>query len=362
MNLINCTILFMHRYHFKLRYSGPRSHSILSAPLALMTAPLAPPCPPLLVTLEATTVRIKLYAPEFGGFKFLLQLKALKSFPGNPLRGIEIGKIGGSSSGSGAGAPNPGVSSVIGGVAGNRDITAGEWVSVYFGMETLFTCTTMHTDAAYHCRYFAVNCQGAVSEPSPVQSFSTLHRDDNSSLLTHRNAEHFFTIECTGDICVGDTVLMTERLFSKPQRDESSASTGSRIIGGGFGSKGANTAGQGNGLKSSMRLNMNATDRSLMSVSSSGGTPAPGVFIGERTIAAYVVRDNYRSSRDEIHAIGTSPKDLRRFGKYRRLWLEVVWQKSSNEACRRYELKKGAVIERQQSHLEQFEVGIVMRV
>ena len=323
-----------------------------------MTAPQAPPCPPLLVTLEATTVRIKLYAPEFGGFKFLLQLKALTSFPGNPLRGIEIGRIGGSSSGAVNGGPNPGVQSVIGGVAGNRDINSGDWVSVYFGMETLFTCTTMHTDADYQCRYFAVNCQGAVSEPSPVQSFSTLHRDDSSSLLTHRNAEHFFTIECTGDICVGDTVLMTERLFSKPPRDDSSASSGSRIIGGGFGSKTGANAAQGN-LKSSMRLNMNATDRSLMSVSSSGGTPAPGVFIGERTIAAYVVRDNYRSSRDEILSLGTSPKDLRRFGKYRRLWLEVVWQKSSNEACKRYELKKGAVIERQQSHLEQFEVCIV---
>ena len=317
-----------------------------------MTIPLPPPCPPLLVTLEATTVIIKLYAPEFGAFKFLLQLKALSSFPGNPLRGIEMGKIGGPVNGTQV----PGVSSLVGGVvAANRDISSGDWVSVYYGMETLYTCTTMHTDADYQCRYFAVNCQGAVSEPSPVQSFSTLHRNDTSETLSHRNAEQFFTIECTGDICVGDTVLMTERLFSKPQKDDLSSSgvgTGSRG-GGGFGGTRSNLG----GTKTNPRLNLSATDRSLMSVSSSSSTPAVGVFIGERTIAAYVVKDNYRSSRDEILALGTSPRDVRRFGKYRRLWLEVVWQKSSNEACRRYELKPGAVIERQQSHLEQFEVS-----
>lgn len=318
-----------------------------------MTVPLPPPCPPLLVTLEATTVRIKLYAPEFGTFKFLLQLRAVSSFPGNPLRGIEMGKIGG----PGTGAPNPGVSPLVGGVvAANRDISSGDWVSVYYGMETLYTCTTMHTDADYQCRYFAVNCQGAVSEPSPVQSFSTLHRNDTSETLNHRNAEQFFTIECTGDICVGDTVLMTERLFSKPQKDDlSSSGAGSRTGGGGgFGGTRTNLG----GTKTTPRLNMSATDRSLMSVTSSSSSPAVGVFIGERTIAAYVVKDNYRSSRDEIQALGTSPRDVRRFGKYRRLWLEVVWQKSSNEACRRYELKPGAVIERQQSHLEQFEVTL----
>ena len=104
------------------------------------------------------------------------------------------------------------------------------------------------------------------------------------------------------------------------------------------------------------RLNSAAVDRSTMSVIS-GATSSPlGTFIGERTIAAYVVKDNYRSCRDELNSLNIVPKDLRRFGKYRRLWLELVWQKSSNEACKRYELKPGAVIERQQGHLEQFEV------
>jgi hypothetical protein len=39
---------------------------------------------------------------------------------------------------------------------------------------------------------------------------TTLHRANTSETLTYRNAEQFFTIECTGDIVVGDTILMTE--------------------------------------------------------------------------------------------------------------------------------------------------------
>jgi hypothetical protein len=122
-------------------------------------------------------------------------------------------------------------------------------------------------------------------------------------------------------------------------------------LSGGFG--GSRSVPGGIGPKSTVRMDMSVT--SVQSIGSNAN-PARGAFIGERTIAAYVVRDNYRSSRDEIAAAGTSPKDVRRFGKYRRLWLEVMWQKSSNEACKRYELKPGSVIERQQAHLEQFEV------
>lgn len=281
----------------------------------------------------------------------------MTSFPGNPLKGVEVSKMGGTGSNPGGG------SCLIGGsVAANRDINSGDWVTVYYGMETLYTCTTMHTDADYQCRYFCVNCQGAVSEPSPIQSFSTLHRDDVSQVLNHRNAEQFFTIECTGDICVGDTVLMTERLFSKPPKEDtnhngmnSNSNLNSYLSSSSRLSRSGSFRAIPGGPKNT-RFNSAATDQSTMSVIS-GATSSPlGTFIGERTIAAYVVKDNYRSCRDELNSLNIVPKDLRRFGKYRRLWLELVWQKSSNEACKRYELKPGAVIERQQGHLEQFEV------
>ena len=42
----------------------------------------------------------------------------------------------------------------------------------------------------------------------------------------------------------------------------------------------------------------------------------------------------------------------------RQLWLEVVWQKGSQgtKKYRDYELRQGDVLERQQVHIEQFEV------
>ncbi len=118
-------------------------------------------------------------------------------------------------------------------------------------------------------------------------------------------------------------------------------------------------------MTATVRMNMSITNASVHSTGAGGAGggrekdgPTPGSFIGERTIAAYVVRDNYRSSRDEIARLGLSahPRDAAKFGKHRHVWLEVIWCKGSNEAARGYELKPGVVIERQQSHLEQFEV------
>ena len=45
-------------YHIKLRYCGPRSNSLLSDPLVVMTAPLAPEQPQV-VTVSAVSARIK---------------------------------------------------------------------------------------------------------------------------------------------------------------------------------------------------------------------------------------------------------------------------------------------------------------
>lgn len=85
-------------------------------------------------------------------------------------------------------------------------------------------------------------------------------------------------------------------------------------------------------------------------------TPSRGEYLGERTIAAYVARDNYRTIRDALSAAGVEPKQHKKFGPHRKLWLEVVWERTSDEACKPYDLKSGEVLERMQSHLEQFEV------
>ena len=82
----------------------------------------------------------------------------------------------------------------------------------------------------------------------------------------------------------------------------------------------------------------------------------PGAYIGDRTIAAHVVKDNYRTGRDGIAAKGLTPQNYKKFGRCRHLWLEVLWQQATTEACKPFELKKGEVIERGQSALEEYEV------
>ena len=81
-------------------------------------------------------------------------------------------------------------------------------------------------------------------------------------------------------------------------------------------------------------------------------TLSMGELIGERTVAAHVIRDNYRTARDS-YGDGFITK---KFSKVRRFWLEVVWQSPSSEACKPYELRPGVVVERQQSSIEKFEV------
>jgi hypothetical protein len=97
---------------------------------------------------------------------------------------------------------------------------------------------------------------------------------------------------------------------------------------------------------------------SVTSLNADGVTisAAPGAFVGERTIAAYVSKDNYRTIRDILSEQGVQPQDSKRVGKLRKLWLEVVWQRSSSEACKPFEVRPGEVLERQVGHLEQFEV------
>lgn len=315
-------------FHFKLRYAGSRTNSLLSPSVAVMTAPLAPSAP-LLIEVSSTSVRIKWYAPPNGAHKFVVQLKAKGS----------------------AGTRRPTAAAQDPAPGGNEG-----WIVVFNGQDTMWTSTTMVPNTDYDVRVLAANCQGTHSEPSPALCFSTLGRDVSQELVGPRFADSVFTIECTGDICVGDTVLLTERLFTAGGAGDGGTAAGA--IGGSqilpsSGKTVASRAGTATG-------NSRGTVRMEMSVSSSQGSQAgllpPGTFIGERTMACNVVRDNYRTSRDALTAAGVTPADSKRFGKGRKLWLEVVWQRASSEACRPYELKAGEVVERMQSSLEQFEV------
>lgn len=98
-----------------------------------------------------------------------------------------------------------GTTSIVGPDAGDG------WVAVYNGQENNYVNTVLASDSTYLVRVLAVNCQGVCSEPSQIVNFATLERSDQSEQLTSRNAESIFTVECMRDICVGDTIRITER-------------------------------------------------------------------------------------------------------------------------------------------------------
>jgi hypothetical protein len=297
-------------YHFKLRYTGSRSNSILSPSLVIMTLPV-PPSTPLVCYVSAMTLRIKWYAPEFGAYKYILQLKSPA-------------------------------------IRRNADMSEDGWVTVFSGHDTYFTSTTMTPDADYEARVFAVNCQGNMSEPSKICTFTTLRREDTSTALTPKNMDTYFTVPCTGDIVVGDIILFSERLYKK-QVEIADIPTGGSVRGGSV----------RGGSKSLIGSGKNKVDMSASVASLLQGEDAAvnGIFIGERTIAAHVIKDNYRTTRDSIPTLPcTYLKGKKTLASSRTLWLEVIWQKSTNDACKPYDIKSGDVISRVQMNLEQFDV------
>lgn len=86
---------------------------------------------------------------------------------------------------------------------------------MWSGNETTYTNTTMVTDTKYEIRVIGVNFIGNSSEPSESLCFYTLKRgEDPMNSIKSRSLDSNFTIDCTGDICVGDTILFTERYLT----------------------------------------------------------------------------------------------------------------------------------------------------
>lgn len=275
-------------YHFRVRCNGPRSSSELSKPLVVMTKPLAPSTP-LLIDKGYNHVRIKWYAPVFGCHKFQVfaKSKALKSSNGNE-----------------------------------------DWVQMYSGQENIWTSTSLVPDTIYEIRVVALNFHEQVSEPSDILRFKTYPRkvviDDFKGVGSN------YPIECTGDIVVGDTILITERLYKKV-RDSKKLAFNPR---------------------DSTHGGVRVSTASVASLFTTGNPTAEtlGRFIGERFFAAIVTKDNYRTIRE------LQGHDLKRTLLSRHLWLQIVWQQTSNEETKAYELKVGDVMEREMSTLQTFEI------
>ena len=360
-------------YHFKVRYVGARSNSILSPPLIIMTAPL-PPSSPALIEVSCNSVRVKWYPAESGAYKFAVQMR--------PFNGSQSQL-----------STASGTRRMVGATIVGQDTGEDGWVQVYNGPDNCYTNTTLSTEFAYELRVFALNYQGAMSEPSPSLVFTTLSRADTSRTISAKTVSSLFTVECTGDVCVGDTILITERLFLRPKQaggsqllDErgvalptssvagngqtnqndrpasrsrarpSSASATANARTAGAGPGGAGKGGGNNPMASSvtsLHTTMTVENDGAISIHPSNNAQ----FIGERTFAAIVTKDNYRSTRDLLESRQISlTSNYKEFSAQRKLWLEIVWSKASNDLARKYELRPGEILERFQNHLELFEV------
>lgn len=291
-------------YVFRLRYLGSRSNSSLSTPCAVLTAPL-PPSVPVLVDCSSVLVRMKWYPGEcrchaldrcfscaappsvgrHGCFKFLLCIKFPKTV--KPIKG-------------------------------STDMGDGFHV-LYNGPDTLYSLQLAPGD--YEVRAVAVNYLGTPSTPSGAVKF-TITRPEGAKPAVPSPAQ--FTIECVGDICVGDTIIITERLFLRPSK-------GTQPL------PAAPVAPRG-GLNTSMT-----------SIQTTATVTPSGTFIGERTLACTVLKDNYRTIRDAADGPTAG----------RRLWLEIVWCRLSAQLSK-YALPVGDVIERTQADIEKFEVFRIM--
>jgi hypothetical protein len=348
-------------YHFRLRYCGSKCNSDISNPLVVMTTPLELRSAPILISVTSSMARVKWYPSKFGAYKYVVQMRGMDSASASRI-----------SNATDLAANN----SELDGLPCEKG-----WTTVFSAFENNWTSSALASDAEYEVRVIGLNCQGTPSKPSPTLSFRTLPRDVNSSAVTVKNASARFTIDCTHDIVVGDTILVTERIFSVPDGH------------GGTGGDGASLADKLKGSVAGSKALGASVSR--MSVNKSTASIATaGRFLGERTSACHVVKDNYRWLRDFIEyapvaddtkALGASidpntgqselelsqvpdavkfaassvnitMEDAKRVANLRNLWLEVIWQRSSNEACKPYECSPGTIIQRIQSKIEEFQV------
>ena len=233
----------------------------------------------------------------------------------------------------------------------------------------------------YALRVRACNYLGTPSQPSQSLVFLTQPRHTTTGSqttgtgtltgntqrgLTAQRVSELFTVECTGDVCVGDTVLVTERLFlrEKERTPSSVVSNQPQKVTTNTSATRTSRHSLTQGVRDSDAVSVVSVAHSLNAQTQ---TAQQHLFVGERTFAAVVVRDNFRATQRSATTTNTTTvsvsgeralrESVVREREPRRLWLEVVWQRASTERVRtHYALTLGEVVERQESNIEEFEV------
>lgn len=421
-------------YQFVLRYCGSRSMSLLSPPLVLMTAPLHPQ-QPVLLHVTSSSVRLKLYPFEHGVYKFVVQLKQLGSnssggkdssislkfaLPTTAMTSpIDINgwctvysgpdtvfscmtlasdsefavRVFGCNYQGSLSEPSPELFFRTQRRAPALSTTATTASTTSGNVRTSGGLTAAHLEASN--RAYSASAAGGATTNANRNSKNRLAEsaEGRSVLATQSNRggggvsgavaqfpESSFTIECRYDICVGDTILFTERIYLR----ESSNNSSSSGAGGGTLAKSRleeeieSVAGAGS-VRSSRVVNGKKVVRLDMSnrqdndgMSSIGGATVNiahsnnNVLLGERTIAAHVVRDNFRtlqhagllggitnksptvSASFNNLSLDALEKQKLKLIKGRKLGLEVIWCRATTPESKKYEYKAGQTIERNQ--------------
>ena len=187
------------RYKFTLRLVSPRSHSRLSPPLEVWTAP-APPSSPIIVRDETKAIVLNWRAGPGGATKYVLESRLVNS----------------RDDGTAAQAPTPTVRHLAAPVRAhvrhrtNATAASYDWKVSYEGHETTVRVCGLQPRSTYRFRVRALNDAGHGGPPSALTQASTA---SEPQMLVPRRAAEQFSVGAAGDIVVGDTILFTERLL-----------------------------------------------------------------------------------------------------------------------------------------------------
>ena len=69
-------------------------------------------------------------------------------------------------------------------------------------------------NSAYHFRVTGVNVKGMGGVPSESTLCKTAGRSSRVRRLRPANAHEHFSVECSGDVVVGDTIIFTENIIN----------------------------------------------------------------------------------------------------------------------------------------------------
>ncbi|CAM9234277.1 unnamed protein product [Chrysoparadoxa australica] len=180
-----------------------------------------------------------------------------------------------------------------------------------------------------------MNACGAASEWSDLAQVYIVPQGD---ILVHKPslAAEQFQAEANDDVAVGDTILFTERLYVDDDGKLLSGLSDASL-----------------GCTKSLRMTPRGS-MSVVSLGSATGGFGANEFVGERTVAAHVLKDSFLAMQRKedgggplLYSKATSAK--------RMLRLEVLWSTVSKKEAERFLLNKGEIVERNDKKIFFFE-------